>query len=123
MLGNSHLRHTLFVSFNFLSSILFKKSVNTNIVYQLLVTSFTPTSGSIRGGTRVTINGAGFRYLYLYLNSVSCDLSRVPIRHAISCAGLGRGTGTGPIATGTDRHKIARERDRKKRCLNININT
>ena len=40
-----------------------KKSVNTNLVYTFAVTSFTPNAGSIRGGTVVTVNGAGFRYI------------------------------------------------------------
>lgn len=37
------------------------KSISTKIVYEFSVSSFTPTSGSIRGGTNVQINGAGFR--------------------------------------------------------------
>jgi hypothetical protein len=36
--------------------------VNTQIEYELYVSSVTPNIGSIRGGTFVNVYGSGFRY-------------------------------------------------------------
>ena len=44
-----------------LTTLFFNYRTSTNLVYTFAITSFSPNSGSIRGGTILNINGAGFR--------------------------------------------------------------
>ena len=42
--------------------------VNTKLDYQFYISSVSPSVGSIRGGTLVTINGQGFKYYFFQKN-------------------------------------------------------